>query len=173
MSNEERSSEERKRSLSYPLILMGLGTWVFIMAQQLPVVIRGGQRIPGPKYFPSILSGLLALIGLYELIQYLRELRSIRRDLPPLGDRARTVLTDPRTHTFALILAGLIVFVPLIRTVGFLLGGVLFATLVMVRLRARPLHAIALSIVVTVMIGLLFGQLFRIPLPRGFLGIGF
>ena len=67
----------------------------------------------------------------------------------------------------------LVLFVPLIRTVGFLLGGVLFATLIMVRLRARPLHAVALSVVVTVMIGLLFGQLFRIPLPRGFLGIGF
>lgn len=167
------SNQPRQRSLSFPLILMGLGTWVFIMAQQLPVVIRGGQRIPGPKYFPSILSAMLAAVGIYELVQYLRELRRVKEDLPPLRDRIRTIVLAPQTHTFVIVLAGLVLFVPLIQSIGFLLGGVLFSTLIMLRLRARPVQAIILSTVVTLLIGLLFGQLFRIPLPRGFLGIGF
>jgi len=67
-------------------------------------------------------------------------------------------------------LGAVVLFILLVRPVGFLLTGGLLVALLSWRLGSRPWRAAALAAVVVPAIWVLFGVLLRVDLPRGLLG---
>ncbi len=166
---------DRSYGLSLPVLLTALGISTLYLAAQLPEFVQRGQQLPGPRYFPTILGVFFCIAGVVELVRYIRHKRHARAAgrLPadPFFVRLKSVTGDWGAHSVAIILGSLAVFVPVVQVLGFVLGGTLFSTVLMLRLKARWYNAIILSLVVVLVIAVVFGRLFRVPLPAGILGI--
>lgn len=183
------SPETRKYSLHFPITLFLLGATTLIFSLQLPVFIQRGQRLPGPQYFPTILGVFLCIAGVVELLRYL-DCR--RRNLPGcegqapvsgqppapsgkhgFGARIEGVAKSWGNQSVALLLVSLLVFVLVLPSLGFVLTGFIFSLVMLLRLNAKPLPAVLLSVVLVVVIAFIFVTAFRVPLPRGILSLPF
>ncbi len=169
--SESTQIDRKHYGPTFPILLGALGAWTLYLSAQLPDFIQRGRQLPGPRYFPTILGIFFCVAAVVELVRYLRQRRNRTVPAPSIRQRAFAVMQDWGSHSVVLILASLIVFVPLIRYVGFIAGGIVFSALVMLRLRAKWYNAIILSVVVVLVIAVVFGMLFRVPLPRGAFGI--
>ncbi len=163
--------DERKASLSLPVILAALSVWVLYMAAQLPEFIQRGQRLPGPRYFPTILSVFLLIAAGVELARYLRYRRSVSGEYGGALDRVRERLSMLRSswgaRSVGVILGTSVALVPVTQLIGFPLAGTAYGVLLMMRLKARWYSAVVVSVVVVIVITVVFGRLFRVPLPLG------
>ncbi len=175
--------ETRKYSLNFPILLFLLGVTTLLFASQLPVFIQRGQRLPGPQYFPTMLGVFLCIAGVVELARYL----NCRRKRSPgcvdqvsapseklgFGARIERVAKNWGNQSVALLLVSLLIFVLVLPSLGFVLTGVLFSLVMLLRLNAKPLPAVLLSVVLVVIIAFIFVSAFRVPLPRGILSLPF
>jgi hypothetical protein len=75
------------------------------------------------------------------------------------------------TLNVPLIIFSLILYVPLMKLLGYALATLVFSILLMVRMKAGWLKSSIVSVCVTVFIVILFRQVFRIQLPLGSLGL--
>jgi len=181
--------ETRKHSLNFPIFLFLLGVTTLFFALQLPVFIQRGQRLPGPQYFPTILGVFLCIAGVVELLRYLA---CRRRNSPGcvdqvpapgqepapggklhLGARIERVAKNWGNQSVALLLVSLLIFVLVLPSLGFVLTGFLFSLVMLLRLNAKPLPAVLLSVALVVIIAFIFVTAFRVPLPRGILSLPF
>ena len=105
----------------------------------------------GPGYFPTVLSGLIALLGLAGIVQSL-----LRRER---GGMPRWEVLD-----LGFLLAGVVLFALLIDRAGLLAAvtGLLVPSCYW-RLRRRPLEVIALCLVLTAFTGAVFIEAFGLP----------
>lgn len=161
---------EKKYSLTFGLLLIALGAAVFFLGRDLPSFVLGGRQLPGPKFFPFLLAGLFIVAGAWESLVFFRA-GGFQHKASAFPKLAAEHFRDPGVQRFWFILIGLVLFVPLIQLLGFVIGSFLFATAVMVRLKAKVWSALLVAAILTVVIALIFGRLFRIPLPEGIFGI--
>lgn len=195
--NPTSPPETRKYSLHFPITLFLLGATTLFFSLQLPVFIQRGQRLPGPQYFPTILGVFLCIAGVVELLRYLA---CRRRNLPGcpdqgpapdrgpapgqlpasapsgkqgFGARVEGVAKNWGNQSVALLLVSLLVFVLVLPSLGFVLTGFVFSLVMLLRLNAKPLPAVLLSVVLVVVIAFIFVTAFRVPLPRGILSLPF
>jgi hypothetical protein len=106
----------------------------------------------GPAYFPTVLGGLLALIGLAVM------LRAIVRRGEPVGQFA--------VRKVALVLGATAVFGLLLRPVG--LAGALIVLVILSAFASQHFRwpvALALAVGLAVGSSLVFGQLLGLPIP--------
>ncbi len=179
MSNKDSGNnntvQERSYGLSLPVLLTALGVWALYLSAQLPDFVQRGRQLPGPRYFPTILGVFFCIAGVVELVRYIRYRRQARANGEVSArsslTRLKSLARDWGAQSVAVILGLLAVLMPLVQFVGFIIGGVLFSTALMLRLKARWYNAIILSVVVVVVITVVFGRLFRVPLPAGVFGI--
>jgi putative tricarboxylic transport membrane protein len=121
--------------------------------------LDGGH--PGPSLFPRILGGLMALFG------GLVGLKGLRT-----GDTTQEVewLLLHKSTGFInaiFVLVGVVAYILLVEKLGFLLMGALLLFAVMWRLKVRPLKALIVAVVFTVIVHFLFAKIMRVPLPLG------
>lgn len=72
-------------------------------------------------------------------------------------------------QNIALIVLLTILYVPLIRYIGFALATVAYSAVLMIRLRAKPFFSIAVSAVTVALIIAIFDGVFRVQFPAGVL----
>ena len=142
-------------------LILALGAAMIVIAAGFPGF--PGQRF-GPSLFPTILGSGLALCGA------LLGLRGLSERPRAAAFRLDPALTEPRSLLgFALALGGAGLFAAVGERVGSVPISVATLLALMITLGVRPLHAVALSVLVTVAIQGFFAELLRVPLPLGWL----
>ena len=145
----------------FGLLLVLLGGAVLAAIQGYPKI--PGQPV-GPALFPGLIAAGLCIAGVLLIVQGWRA-RSTQRWLA-WDDWVRS----PR-HVLALaVLLGAIVFYILAsEKLGFLLTAAPILLALFLVLRVRPLVAVAIAVVATLVIHFAFYKLLRVPLPWGVL----
>ena len=152
---------QRKVKICFGILLIIVAILVISISYTFPSSVSGGKRIPGPGFFPTLLGVILFLGGLYQF-----------------GEAKR--ITDSNKTPFkwswgslniVIIVAALIVYGLLMGVLGYVISTLLFSILLMVRMKASWISGITVSVVVTIFIVLIFGQVFRIQLPVEVLGL--
>lgn len=122
-----------------------------------------GVHLTGPAFFPNIMAYLLILLGTAQILAGIRKAR-VGNGEPKF----------PASRTSALRLAGFFVltagFVALFNPLGFFPTTLVFLFLLMLLFGMPAAKSALFSALYTVVIYLLFGQLFTIGLPAGILG---
>ena len=141
---------ERPRDVVGGVLIMALGAGFLLVGRELEF---GTARNMGPGYFPMLLSGLLFLLGVWVF------LKSFGREGEPTGPIAwRGIL---------FILPAPIFFGLTVRGLGFV--PALFLTSLIASqasMRMRPLPALILAIVVTILSTLIFSYGLGLPFRR-------
>ena len=123
----------------------------------------GDSHVPGPDFFPKILSGLLTALGLTLAVMSLRE-----RDEPATDEPAEEAPTrGGRVRAFAVLVA-FGVIAPLVAVVGYVPAMVLLVLVVLYGIeRRRDFRSLVAALLIPVATYLLFAHAFSIPLPNG------
>ncbi len=138
------------------LVLAGL---YFFATRDLPP----GQDEPGPAFFPVLLSGALSLLALILLVRGLQS----RRTLP---SHPKPSVAEHRWRP-SIVIALTILYVATFTTLGFAVSTWLYTLLVTVTFRRdRPILPVAVPILSTALIYLLFEIGLGARLPPGFWG---
>ncbi|HRX25350.1 MAG TPA: tripartite tricarboxylate transporter TctB family protein [Aminivibrio sp.] len=140
------------------LVLVSL--WVIRTSSTFPEAVSAGKKIPGPAFFPVLLSVVLIPCGFHQAVSALRS-----------GTEAAGRRWGSGTVNGAIVILSLVVYVQLMQWMGYALSTFLFSMFLLLRLRVGVLKALAVTIITVVFILLVFGRLFQIQLPLGELGI--
>lgn len=151
-----------------------LGAFALVTAVNLAFLSNSG--IPGPGFFPTLLSGLLVVLGILLAVLSLR-----KRAVPADGadvDHAGDVVVEERSPRERVLRAGTVwicfaVAVPVLTVLGFVPAmAILIAVLLFGVERRLNWRSIVLAVVVPVAVYELFVHLLSIPLPTGLIAIG-
>jgi putative tricarboxylic transport membrane protein len=143
------------RNIVAAVALLALGIAYGYLATQLPE--RSLPNIPGPSFFPYLITVVLLVLSVGLLVQGIRGYRSEPLDLN-LPERAPAILA---LLFFAAYLAAL-------PRLGFLFASIPFAGgMIWLYGGRNKLFLMAAAIGLPLFLLLLFREVFRIPLPHG------
>jgi putative tricarboxylic transport membrane protein len=145
----------------FGLLLMVLGAAVLVAVQGYPKI--PGQPV-GPALFPGLIAAGLCIGGVLLVARGWRE-RAAQHWLV-WDDWVRS-----RRHTLGLlVLIGSVLFYILAADkLGFLLCAPVILAALFVVLRVKPLSAVVIAVVATLLVHFAFYKLLRVPLPWGVL----
>lgn len=157
----------RRLDLLTGLVTTVVGALAFWDASGL--VMFGESHVPGPGFFPKILSGLLTALGLALAAMSLRERDEPAADDEPgndeIADDAPT--RGGRMRAFAVLVA-FGVIAPLVAVIGYVPAMVLLVLVVLYGIeRRRDFRSFVAALLIPVATYLLFAHAFSIPLPNG------
>lgn len=159
---------EKKTNIWFGIIIIGIAIFVIIVSLNFPLFILGDKKLPGPNFFPVILSIILIITGGYEI---LIALRNMHTKIP--AKSSKEYLKDWGNQNVLIIILSLILYVSFLKWLGFTLATFIFSLLLMIRLKTGWIRGTIFSTVVVIVIILLFVKLFKVQLPEGSLGIIF
>ena len=145
----------------FGLLLMLLGGAVLVAIQGYPKI--PGQPV-GPALFPGLIAAGLCITGVLLVAKGIRG----RADQPWLAwdDWVRS----PRhVGALAVLLGGIVFYILAADRLGFLLVAPVILLALFLVLRVRPLPAVTIAIVATLVVHFAFYKLLRVPLPWGVL----
>jgi putative tricarboxylic transport membrane protein len=145
----------------FGFLLLLLGGVVLFVVQSYPKI--PGQQV-GPALFPGLIALGLCVCGLLLLVRGWRE----RATVPWL--RFDEWVRSPR-HVLAaaLVVAGVVLYMLASVKIGFLVISTVVLTALMWALEVRPLRALLIAVIASLVIHTLFYKLLRVPLPWGVL----
>jgi putative tricarboxylic transport membrane protein len=147
-------------------VFLLLGVVVLFHIQAFPKI--PGQQV-GPALFPGLLSALLAVCGTLLIVSGVRH-----RAEQPWYETAEWMRSGRHFIAFAAIVGGVVAYVLLANSVGFLIVAPVLLFVWMSVLGVRPLPALVFAALATLVIWYAFYKLLRVPLPWGVLtGIAF
>ncbi|SHH23723.1 tripartite tricarboxylate transporter TctB family protein [Thermosipho atlanticus] len=149
------------KNLSYGVVLVCISIFVFIYGSNFPDFIVRGNKLPGPKFFPFLISYLLLVVGLYFIIHSIINWKKTKTD------SARYITKKGLLRVVSVII-GVGTYVPLINLVGFKIGTFAFATVMMSIFGVKILKSMLYSLILTAIIVLIFEKVFLIPFPQKF-----
>ena len=138
------------------IIMLLFGVWFAYLSSELPD--RTIPNVPGPAFFPGIVSIFVIVISLSLLVKGLKGLRA----LPAFTHD----VSFPYKAVFIVFM--FLVFLVLLPYAGFLLAGIpFFAGLMILCENRKPIHVLAGAIAIPVFLYFLFREAFTILLPAG------
>jgi putative tricarboxylic transport membrane protein len=143
------------------IVLIGFASIAALATRSFPAM--PGQDY-GPALFPLIVCGGLAACGLLLVASGIRHRRT--QPLVVLDPWARSA---KGIGSLALVVGGLVFYILVSETLGFIPTAFLLVAAIMVRLRGRWLSSLVLSAAVTLVIYQVFANLLLVPLPLGIL----
>ncbi len=153
------------KNLLYGVILIALSIFVIIYSTGFPKYTVRGQELPGPNFFPTVMSIFLIAIGVYEILKDVVDNIKKKKRIP----KDDSHITKRGFISIIVVVAGIILFVPFIELVGFKLGAFVFAALLMYLLGVKIINSLIYSAVLTAVIVVIFELLFKIPFPQGYI----
>lgn len=159
---------EKRTNIWFGIIIIGIAIFVIILSLNFPSFILGDKKLPGPNFFPVILSIILIITGGYEILIALRDMRA---KIP--AKSSKEYLKDWGNQNVLIIIFSLITYISFLKWLGFILATFIFSLFLMIRLKTGWIRGTIFSTVVVIVIMLLFVKLFRVQLPEGSLGIIF
>ncbi|WP_134678671.1 tripartite tricarboxylate transporter TctB family protein [Paracoccus ravus] len=143
-----------------------LGVLTLLGALALYFASRQFSPLPGQKYgaetLPMVISGLAAAVGIWLILQGWVSERG--KPLAMVTDWASEPAAWGRIAAAILLITG---FILAVDWLGFTLSSLVLLTALMLLTGARPLPALALSLVTVLVVQFAFGRLLLVPLPRG------
>jgi putative tricarboxylic transport membrane protein len=145
-----------------------MGLLLMLLGGSVLFAIRGYPNIPGQPVGPALFPGLIAF-GLCAggVLLVAKGLRS-RSEQPwvTFDDWVHS-----RRHVLALVvlLASVVFYIVAAQALGFLVTAVLILLALFLVLGVRPLPAIAVAVIATLVVHFAFYKLLRVPLPWGVL----
>lgn len=121
----------------------------------------GPSADPGAAFFPRMIATLLALMGVFQLVQTYRtgETRTFEVELP-VAKRVLGAVLAPILYLLVLPVAGF-----LVSTVAFLVGFMYYAG------ARSPGKMTGSAVGITLLLFYIFGSIFHVPLPEGIVPI--
>jgi hypothetical protein len=159
---------EKKTNIWFGVIIVGIAIFVIIVSLNFPPFILGDKKLPGPNFFPIMLSMILLILGGYEILIAWRDMRA----KIPLKF-SKEYLKDWGNQNVLIIIFRLIAYISFLKWLGFIFATFIFSLILMIRLKTGWIRGTIFSTVVVIVIMLLFVELFRVQLPEGSLGIIF
>jgi len=145
-----------RRNVIVGLVLAALAVVYGVFALQLPE--RNIEGTPGPGFFPELTAAILLILSAALVAQGARARHADGRDGAPRG-------LDMRGAAMLGLFAAYILSLPV---AGFMVASVPFAAGAMWLYGGRNWLLLAAgAFALPLLLSLLFGQLFRIPLPHG------
>ena len=144
------------------------GLLLFILGAAVIAAVQGYPKIPGqpvgPALFPGLIAAGLCVAGVLLLVKGVRE-RAGQAWLA-WDDWVRS----PR-HVMALVvlLGSILFYIFASEKLGFLLTAASILLAMFLVLRVRPLPAVVIAVIATLVIHFAFYKLLRVPLPWGVL----
>lgn len=163
-----REVTDGRQDLVSGLLAAALGVIVLLYVRGFPDLPEGQ---PGPALFPGIVGALFVVFGLTLVLRHALARRRAHAGGGGVRRAEGSRRSTARGRVDALAVLGSVVgYLLLVEQLGFILtmGGLLF--LLMWRLGARPMTAVAAAVVTTGAIVLIFQELLFVPLPPGLLG---
>jgi hypothetical protein len=140
-----------------------LGAFALVTALNLAFLSRSG--VPGPGFFPTLLSGLLVVLGALLAVTSLRG-RPVARDTDEPRPRDRVLRAGAVWLCFA-------VSVPVLTVLGFVPAmAILIAVLLFGVERRWNWRPLLVAVLVPVGVYELFVHVLTIPLPTGLIAVG-
>lgn len=152
---------ERKIKITFGFLLIIISTVVIAISSTFPEAVAAGKRIPGPGFFPTLIGIALIIGGIYQ----------IKEGLKTRDDESKKIECNWGTVNIVLVVISLIVYSIVMQWLGYALSTLIFSIPLMIRLKAGKVKAVFFSIFITIFIVLVFGQVFKIQLPMGTLGL--
>ncbi|MGI6784163.1 MAG: tripartite tricarboxylate transporter TctB family protein [Aminivibrio sp.] len=140
------------------IILLALA--VTIVSSSFPGAVVAGRKIPGPAFFPVLLSIILVPSGLYQIAAGIKTQAGEGGWSFGLG-----------AANGVIIVTALVAYVLLMDVLGYALSTVMFSMVLLLRLKVPFLKAAVISLVIAGFIVAVFGRVFLIQLPAGQLGL--
>jgi putative tricarboxylic transport membrane protein len=142
------------------------GLALLLLAGTILVMARSFPGMPGQDYGPALFPSLAGIgFGLCGAVLLLRGIPRLRSE--------GIVHVSEWAHGWgglvdvALIVGGLVLWMLIWNVTGFMLGGTLYATALIVRFRGKPLSSLAIALIVVIVIDFGFRRLLLVPLPLG------
>ncbi|RKX55123.1 MAG: hypothetical protein DRP50_03340 [Thermotoga sp.] len=157
-----------KKTFWFGITLIGIGILVVAVSSTFPGFVVGGKKLPGPGFFPTILSIILMIGGIYEILISLRT-KGVKKYRRSFVEYCK----DWGNQNIFIVILSLILYVPIIKWIGFIVGTFLLSLLLTIRLKATWLRGIITSVILVIIIILIFEKIFKISLPEGIFGINF
>ncbi|MEL7564573.1 MAG: tripartite tricarboxylate transporter TctB family protein [Dehalobacterium sp.] len=135
-------------------VLVLFSIWFYLTAQAIPTGNITGMP---PSFFPSFLAVCLGVCSAFLLGKGIKDVLQGKK----------TVVSQTKDQKTVLILLGLLIlYVVLFNIIGFIATTIIYLTCVMLLLKAgKLLKSVLISVVVTLVVYFIFGNLFNIPLP--------
>lgn len=159
MDNASQSHGLPEVIISVASVILGLITFLYIIPAQ---VMDPNPSIPNAKTFPYLISGIFTLLCCRWVFNAIGEFRKTRHASSPA-----VLFIGLGIGAFILLIAFLI------GSVGYLVGGVLAAFVVIVAIDGidRWLMALLAGVAITVGFAFFFGKLLHIEIPVGLLSL--
>jgi len=159
---------EKRTNIWFGIIIIGIAIFIIIISLNFPSFILGDKKLPGPNFFPIILSIILIITGGYEILIAWRDTRakiSVKS--------SKEYLKDWGNQNVLIIILSLILYISFLKWLGFILATFIFSLFLMIRLKTGWIRGTIFSTVAVIVIMLLFVKLFKVQLPEGSFGIIF
>lgn len=124
-----------------------------------------GQKY-GPSLFPRILAGGIILCSAFLI---LRGWKARRDSGDPWLELAGWIREPRRVASFALMLAAMVFYLLASDPLGFIPTAFLIQLVLFLWFGVRPVTAVLVAVGMTIAVQYFFGNLMRVPLPRGIL----
>lgn len=154
--------EKRRASFWFGLALVAVCAFIWFDTSSYPAHLLDARKITGPGTFPRILSAILGAAGLYEIICSFLQ-RKIKNETPTSD------VWSWGNQNIVLIVLLTIIYVPLIKYIGFAFATVAYSAALMMRLKAKPMASIVVSALTVALIIAIFDGVFRVQFPAGIL----
>ena len=140
--------------------LIGIGIFVFglvvvIHVQSFP---RMGS-MPGPSLFPTVLGGLLMIIGVVQIFHGIKSRAPLVELLPGFNVRG---ICD-----ILAVVLGVVFYIYVSEALGFLLTSFCISFILMLIMKGKPLPSAFVSAGAALFAYLIFNKMLSVPLPRG------
>jgi putative tricarboxylic transport membrane protein len=145
------------------------GALLLALAGALLWHVQGFPTIPGQHIGPSAMPRALAVgLALCGAILVVRGLRARGAGTPWIGWPA-WLRAPPQRRAFGVFVAVNLLYLAAVDRLGFVVVGTVYLAALMAALRVRPLRALAIALVTTLVIHAAFYKLLKVPLPWGLL----
>lgn len=144
------------KNIIVSIVLLFFGAWFMYLSSELPV--RNIQNVPGPAFFPGIMSVIIILLSLALLLRGVLGLRS----LPAFTEK----IEIPRKGFLLTVLFLAVVLV--LPYSGFLIAAIpFFAALMFLCENTKLVYVLLGSVIIPAFLYYLFREGFSILLPAG------
>lgn len=144
-------------------VLLVLSILVLLLSSSFPNFVVRGERLPGPKFFPTILAIVLICFAAYCILlgfmRFIKRPKGLPEDKEELE---KTYIVNVMT-----VILSVILFVPIINFFGTVVGIVILGAAVMTLLGIKWQQSLIYSSLLAFLVYMIFQVFFRVPLVEG------
>jgi hypothetical protein len=134
-----------------------LGSMMLLLVKNFPQFQTGNEGFTGPGFFPVVIGVLLLAAGVGEIFEARKSDRLITFRI---ANKAGFI-------NICAVILGILCYILTLNILGFIVATFSFSFGLMLLLKVRVVSGLGLSFFLVILLVLIFGKLFHLPLPAG------